>query len=555
MMSFFSKKISDLRNLANIQSETVGGAAFVIAAAGIASRLLGFVRDRLLAGHFGAGDTLDAYYAAFRIPDTLYNLLVMGALSAAFVPVFTEFISKEKKKEALDLAAGVLEWILLVLGAVSIVAIIAAPAIVTVLAPGFSDEKRALTVELTRIMLLSPLFLGASAVFGGMLLTFRCFTAYSLAPIIYNVGIIVGITLLVPVFGLSGLAWGVALGALLHMTVQIPSVRSRKFFPALFRHPLRFDGPVRRVVMLMIPRTLGIAANQLSLFLTTVFASMLASGSLAIFTLASNIEAIPIGLFAVSFSLAAFPTLSFSASEKRDGEFFETLARTTRRILFVVVPVAMLFIVFRAQVVRIVLGSGRFDWNDTISTFGVLGWLSVSLFAQALIPLFARAFYAIQDSKTPFFYAILGETVYVGSAIFLLPRYGTDALAMAFSLGSVANFLFLLLALRKKIEEWDDSQFFRENALIFLSAILAGIVAQLSKTLFSFFTMSPLDTFLKVFLQLGFGTLLGFGTFLLFCNWFKISELRSLWKFIFSKVRRNPEVVTAVEGHPEKGEW
>ena len=555
MMSFFSKKISDLRNLAKIQSETVGGAAFVIAAAGIASRLLGFVRDRLLAGHFGAGDTLDAYYAAFRIPDTLYNLLVMGALSAAFVPVFTEFISKEKKKEALDLAAGVLEWILLVLGAVSIVAIIAAPAIVTVLAPGFSDEKRALTVELTRIMLLSPLFLGASAVFGGMLLTFRCFTAYSLAPIIYNVGIIVGITLLVPVFGLSGLAWGVALGALLHMTVQIPSVRSRKFFPALFRHPLRFDGPVRRVVMLMIPRTLGIAANQLSLFLTTVFASMLASGSLAIFTLASNIEAIPIGLFAVSFSLAAFPTLSFSASEKRDGEFFETLARTTRRILFFVVPVAMLFIVFRAQVVRIVLGSGRFDWNDTISTFGVLGWLSVSLFAQALIPLFARAFYAIQDSKTPFFYAILGETVYVGSAIFLLPRYGTDALAMAFSLGSVANFLFLLLALRKKIEEWDDSQFFRENALIFLSAILAGIVAQLSKTLFSFFTMSPLDTFLKVFLQLGFGTLLGFGTFLLFCNWFKISELRSLWKFIFSKVRRNPEVVTAVEGHPEKGEW
>ena len=235
-MSFFSKKISDLRNLANIQSETVGGAAFVIAAAGIASRLLGFVRDRLLAGHFGAGDTLDAYYAAFRIPDTLYNLLVMGALSAAFVPVFTEFISKEKKKEALDLAAGVLEWILLVLGAVSIVAIIAAPAIVTVLAPGFSDEKRALTVELTRIMLLSPLFLGASAVFGGMLLTFRCFTAYSLAPIIYNVGIIVGITLLVPVFGLSGLAWGVALGALLHMTVQIPSVRSRKFFPALFHY-------------------------------------------------------------------------------------------------------------------------------------------------------------------------------------------------------------------------------------------------------------------------------------------------------------------------------
>lgn len=555
MSDIFRTRFEGLLRLVGAQSETVGGAAFIIAAAGIASRLLGFVRDRMLAGHFGAGDTLDAYYAAFRIPDTLYNLLVMGALSAAFVPVFTEFISKERKKEALSLAAGVLEWILISLGALSLVAIIAAPMIVTVLAPGFPEEKRAMTVELTRIMLLSPLFLGASAVFGGMLLTFRCFTAYSLAPIIYNAGIILGITVLVPVFGPAGLAWGVALGAFLHMAVQIPSVRSRGFFPALFRRRLTFDGPVRRVVMLMIPRTLGIAANQLSLFLTTVFASVLASGSLAIFTLASNISAIPVGLFAVSFSLAAFPTLSFSASEKRNGDFFATLSDTTKRILFFVVPIAMLFIVFRAQVVRIVLGSGRFDWDDTIATFNVLAWLSVSLFAQALIPLFARAFYAIQDSKTPFFFAVLGEAVYVVSAILLLPRYGTNALAIAFSLGSAANFLFLLLALRRKVEEWDDGQFFRENALIFLAAILAGAVAQVSKSVFAFFTMSPLDTFLKVFMQLSFGSLLGLGTFLLLANWFRIGEIRSLWKFILSKVRRNPEVVPAVEGQPEKGEW
>ncbi|HWQ60169.1 MAG TPA: murein biosynthesis integral membrane protein MurJ [Candidatus Fimivivens sp.] len=555
MSDFFRTRFDVLRKLVEAQSETVGGAAFIIAAAGIASRLLGFVRDRLLAGHFGAGDTLDAYYAAFRIPDTLYNLLVMGALSAAFVPIFTELISKEKKEEALSLAAGVLEWILVSLGALSFLAIIAAPTIVAVLAPGFPEEKRAMTVGLTRIMLLSPLFLGASAVFGGMLLTFRRFTVYSLAPIIYNVGIITGISVLVPMFGPSGLAWGVALGALLHMSVQIPSVRSRGFFPALFRRRLSFDGPVRRVVMLMIPRTLGIAANQLSLFLTTVFASMLASGSLAIFTLASNISAVPIGLFAVSFSLAAFPTLSFSASEKRNGEFFATLSDTTKRILFFVVPVAMLFIVFRAQVVRIVLGSGQFDWNDTISTFNVLAWLSISLFAQALIPLFARAFYAIQDSRTPFFFAVLGEVIYVASALLLLPQYGTNALAIAFSLGSVANFLFLLLSLRKRIEEWNDKQFFRENALIFLAAILAGAVAQLSKFVFAFFTMSPLDTFLKVFLQLLFGSSLGLGTFLLLANWFKIGEIRSLWKFILSKVRRNPEVIPAVEGHPEKGEW
>ncbi len=552
---FIDRKATAFRRLVNASSQTIGGAAFIIAAAGIASRLLGFFRDRLLAGRFGAGDDLDAYYAAFRIPDTLYTLLVMGALSAAFVPVFTEFLSKEKKKEAFDLAAGVLEWILLVLGALSLLAIVLAPAIVSVLVPGFSPEKQAVTVELTRIMLLSPLLLGASAVFGGMLLSFRCFTAYSFAPILYNVGIIVGITLFVPFFGMTGLAWGVALGAMFHMAIQIPSVRSRGFFPSLFRRRIRFDGPVRRVVTLMIPRTLGIAANQLSLFLTTVFASLLASGSLAIFTLASNIQSIPIGLFAVSFSLAAFPTLSHSASGKRNGEFFETLSRTTRRILFFVVPISMLFIVFRAQVVRVILGSGRFDWEDTIATFGVLAWLSLSLFAQSLIPLFARAFYAIQDTRTPFYFALIGEAAYVVSIVTLLPRYGTNALAMAFSIGSAVNFIFLLIALRKKVVGWDDSQFFRENALIFLAAILAGIVAQLSKSVFAFFSLSPLDTFLKVFLQLAFGCGLGLGTFVLLCHFLRIEEYRSLRKFILSKVLRTPEAVSSVEGHPEKGEW
>jgi putative peptidoglycan lipid II flippase len=555
MIMKLKEKIIQLRHYADASSTSIGKAAFVIGAAGIASRILGFLRDRLLAGQFGAGDTLDAYYAAFRIPDTLYNLLVMGALSAAFVPVFTEFLSKKKKEEALDLAAGVLEWILILLGGLSLVAIIMAPMIVAVLAPGFSEEKRAVTVELTRIMLLSPLFLGASAVFGGMLLSLRCFTAYSLAPILYNIGIIIGVTVFVPAFGMSGLAWGVAFGALLHMTVQIPAVRSRGFFPSLFHRPLRLDGPVRRVVALMIPRTLGIAANQLSLFLTTVFASLLVPGSLAIFTLASNIGAIPVGLFAVSFSLAAFPTLSYSASEKRGAEFFDTLSRTTRRILFFVVPVSMLFIVFRAQVVRVILGSGQFDWDDTIATFNVLAWLSVSLFAQGLIPLFARAFYALQDTKTPLFIAILGEVAYVIAVVLLMPRYGTNALAIAFSLGSVVNFFFLLFALRKKIGEWDDTRFFRENAFIFLAAILAGAVSQWSKSVFAFFSLSPLDTFMKVFLQLGFGSALGLGTFFLLCNWFRIEEYHSLRRFILSKVLRTPEAISSVEGHPEKGEW
>jgi len=554
-MGFFERKGERSGRSLLHGTSSIGAAAFIISAAGIVSRLLGFVRDRLLAGNFGAGDRLDAYYAAFRIPDTIYNLLVMGALSAAFVPVFTDLLSRKGREEAVELAVSVMKWIAILLGGFSVLASIFAPSIVPALAPGFSGSKRELTVALSRIMLLSPIFLGVSAIFGGVALSLRKFLFFSLAPIFYNIGIITGILLFVPKFGMPGLAWGVVLGAVLHMTIQSPSVRDIGFFRGFFRRSLRFDGPVRRVVTLMIPRTLGVAANQVSLLLTTVFSSFLLPGSLAIFTFASNIQAIPIGLFAVSFSLAAFPNLSFSASERRDGEFFGTLSRTTKRILFFVLPASMLFIVFRAQVVRIVLGSGRFDWEDTIATFGVLAWLSASLFAQGLVPLFARAFYALQDTRTPLYFALVGEAVFALASWTLLPILGVDALAVAFSLGTVVNFFLLLLALRKKVREWDDRRFFREPGLIVLSTVIAGAVAQFSKSVFAFFSTSPLDTFFKVFLQLSFGSALAIGTFLLLCHHFRIGEYRSIRRFVLAKVFRSPEAVSSVEGHPEKGDW
>ncbi|MBP9751844.1 MAG: murein biosynthesis integral membrane protein MurJ [Candidatus Moranbacteria bacterium] len=553
-MDFLGKMLSSVRAFASIPAKTIGGAALVIAIAGVASRLLGFLRDRLLASQFGAGDTLDAYYAAFRIPDTLYNLLVMGALSAAFVPIFTDFLSEKKEKKAWELASAMLQWLTLFLGALSVLAAIFAPALVSVVAPGFSEEKQALTTELTRIMLLSPIFLGISAVFGGVLISFRRFVAYSLAPLLYNLGIILGIILLVPLFGISGLAWGVVAGAVLHMLVQIPAIRDSGFRSALFRVGLPFDSSVRRVVKLMIPRSIGMAANQVGLLLTTVFASSLVSGSLAVFTLAWNIQSIPLGLFAVAFSLAAFPALSISVSKKDDREFFLTLSRTVRRILFFVVPLSLFFIIFRAQFVRVILGSGQFDWADTIATFGVLGWLSASLFAQGLIPLFARGFYAKQDTKTPLSIALIAEAVHIALIPLLLPRFGVDALAIAFSVGSVVNFSLLFLSLRKKVPGWNDREILSGSARILSAALLAGLVAQFSKSAF-ILAPSPLDTFAEVFLQLIFGLTVGFGSFFLASAWLRIEEFHAMKRWIFCKVLRLPEAASSVEGHPEKGEW
>lgn len=553
-MALIKKIMRFLRGWTDAPTKTIAAAAFVIAAAGVVSRLLGFLRDRLLASQFGAGDVLDAYYAAFRIPDLLYNLLVMGALSAAFVPVFTDLIAREKERSAWKLATGLLEWLVVFLGALSLLASVTAPWLVAVLVPGFSPEKQATVTELTRIMLLSPILLGVSAVFGGILVSFRRFVAYSLAPIFYNFGIIAGVVFLVPLWGVSGLAWGVVAGAFLHMIVQIPAVRSSGFPIRAFRRRLSFDATVRRVAMLMIPRSLGMAANQIGLLLTTVFASSLASGSLSVFTFASNIQSIPLGLFAVAFSLAAFPMLSLSASKGDDGGFFATLSGTARRILFFVVPISMLLIIFRAQFVRVILGSGQFDWEDTIATFGVLAWLSASLFAQGLIPLLARGFYALQDTRTPLYIALAAETVHIGLLPILLPRFDVDALAISFSLGSVVNFALLLFFLRRRVAGWSDGELFSGSMRIVLATVFAGAIAQLSKSVF-ILAPSPLDTFAEVLLQLLFGVSVGMTAFLFASSWLRIEEFRSLKRWVLCRVLREPAAASSVEGHPEKGEW
>jgi putative peptidoglycan lipid II flippase len=535
-------------------SRTVGGAAFIIAAAGVVSRFLGFLRDRILASQFGAGDTLDTYYAAFRIPDMIYGLLVAGALSAAFIPIFTECIAKKDKARAWRLADGVLHLMTGVLGICALVGVIFAPEFMTLIAPGFSEEKREAAAALTRIMLLSPVFLSISAVFGGILVSFKRFAAYSFAPIFYNVGIIYGAVCLVPTFGVAGLGWGVVIGSLLHMLIQYPSLEETGFHYRFRLVEAWRDADVRRVIRLMIPRSLGMAANQIGLLVMTMFASLLLSGSLAAFTLANNIQSVPLGLFGIAFSLAAFPSLSLLLAEKKEKAFFAMLIETSRRILFFVVPLSIIMIVFRAQFVRVILGAGHFDWNDTIMTFEILKWLSVSLFAQSLIPLFARAFFALQDTKTPFYIALASEALHIILIPVLLPQYSVEALAMAFSAASIVNCVLLYIYLRKRITTWDDKKFFLPTGKIFLASIVAGLIAQGSKSIFAL-TSNELDTFIEVFLQLMTGLLIGGGSFILLCYWLKVDELRMIRSFIFCKILRQPETAVIAEDHPERGDW
>lgn len=525
---------SELLNGRPINSIT--SAAFIIALSGLVSRILGLVRDRVLAARFGAGDELDVYYSAFRIPDLIYNLLILGALSAAFIPVFTRLLSQQKEKEAWAAAAGILNLTVSVMAVLSLILMIFTRPLMEMLTPGFDAEKTDLAVTLTRIMFLSPLLLGISSVFGGILVSLKKFLYYSLAPILYNVGIIIGAVFFVDKWGIVGLSWGVVLGAFMHLLVQFPEVRSSGFiFSDNFFNILK-NSEVRKIIYLMIPRTFSIAVTQINLLIITVFASMLEAGSLSVFNLANNIQSAPLGLFGISFAIAAFPSLSSAAAHESKQEFVETLSRTMRQIIFFILPITVMIVILRAQLVRVFFGSGKFDWEDTSATFAVLGVMAASLFAQSLIPLLTRAFYALHNTKTPLYIAIFGEAVNIGLVLALIGRYQILGLAIAFSVASIVNMLLLLIMLHRQMEGLDNRRNLDFITRITLITLVVGIVMQVSKTILgSYFN---LDTFPEVFVQLLIPSLLGLAIFCLMGSAMRIEEYAYFRKAVSRRLFR-----------------
>lgn len=528
---------------------SVAFSAFIIGTAGIASRILGLIRDRILASSFGAGDVLDAYYAAFRIPDTMYGLLVAGALSAALVPIFTQTLTEKGETVSWRLISDFLTVLFEVLVILIGLAFIFTPTLLDFLVPGFSGEKMDLTLGLTRVLLLSPLFFGVSAVLGGVLVSQKQFLSYSLAPLLYNLGIIGGIVFGVPHFGAIALGYGVVIGAALHMALQWHVVarsgfRYRPRLASAWKNTL-----VRRVIRLMIPRSLGMAMSQVSLLLIAFFASSLDSGSLSIFTFAINLQTVPLGLFGVAFSLAVFPLLARFAAEDRLTDFFRILSLTFRRILFFVLPVSVLFLVLRSQIVRIVLGGGQFDWRDTTLTFEVFGILIVSLFAQSLVQLFSRAFFALQDTRTPLLIAVASEAVQIVLLVILVPTWHLFALAIAFSVSSVVNFSLLYAALRHRLRPvWHERSIVTPAFKIILASLGAGVAGQMTKTWFGL-NLSPLDTFAGVFLQAGVTASAVTVVFLLLGHWMRIEEFEQLQRFIRNKILGHPDTLSTGETH------
>ncbi len=495
-------------------------ASLIIAITSLFSRFLGLLRDRLLAGTFGADNTLDMYYASFRIPDLIFNLLILGALSSAFIPIFKELISKSKYKEAWKLSNNLINVLLIgVIVICSLVFIFATP-LTKIIAPGFDQIQIETTSQLTRIMLLSPIFFTLSSIAGGMLNSFKRFVSYSLAPIMYNLGIIFGIYYLTPRFGIHGLAYGVLIGAALNLLIQLPETYIVGFrYKAIFNLN---DKSLHKILALTIPTMFALAVGQINLTVDNIIASTLESGSIAIINLATNLYYLPIGIFAIPISTAVFPNLVELIASKKYKEFSTQLSRSTKQILFVIIPSTIYIYVFRAQIVRLLLGTGAFDWADTTNTLTTLGFFAFSLPFQALIPLFFRTFYSTQNTTKPLISSGISMIVNVVFSLILSPILGVSGLALAFTIASITNLMISNYLLHQHLPKFHFKIWYTLSKIL-ISSILAGITAYLSLSLFE--PLFDNTTTAGLFLQTTMSSIIGVGTYILCSYLFKIEEL------------------------------
>lgn len=478
---------------------TILKSAAILAFFTLLSRLVGLFRDHLLAGKFSIGPTLDTYYVAFRIPDLVFNLLILGTLSVAFIPVFTDYFIKDKK-EANSIANTILSVTFFGMSAVCLLLYIFVPQITHLTAPGFSGKQFDDTVMLTKIFLLSPIIFTLSSVFGSVLNALRRFVLVSLAPIFYNFGIIFGVVYLYPRYGIKGLAYGVILGALLHLCIQMFGALASGF---KLRPNFDFGNPgVRKIAKLFLPRILGLDNSQISLLVASIIGTTLISGTVSGFNLANNIQAVAIGMFGISFATAAFPDLSEHFSREDYLGFGHTLSRTVVNILFFLIPISVLLILLRAQIVRVVLGSGNFDWQATKLTANMLGIFAFSVFAQGLSPLFSRAFYARHNTLTPVLVGLLSLGVNVIFSIFLSRTLGAYGIIWGFTISSLFNAFLLYLLLSFKVENLDSYYIFKSAAKIILASAMLGAVVYISLQVFAshFVTNTVITIFLQGFL-------------------------------------------------------
>ncbi|MAQ77461.1 murein biosynthesis integral membrane protein MurJ [Candidatus Campbellbacteria bacterium] len=457
-----------LTKLFNKEFSKISEAALILGLFTFLSQILGIFRDRYLAGDIGAGTTLDIYYAAFRVPDLIFTI---GAalVSVSVLMPFLKTKLDESKEAGKSFLNSIFTVFFLFITLSSLIVFVLFPQISELVFPGFNKDELSQIVMLGRIMLLSPILLGISNLYATITQAYKQFFVYALAPVFYNIGIIVGIVALYPLFGVAGLAYGVVLGALLHMLIQIPVVVRHGLFPSIPKR-IQFE-QIKEVVKHSLPRTITLSMNKIVFLIFVSIASTLIPGTISIFNLSYNLQSVPLAIVGVSYSVAAFPVLVEYINQKNTEKFITHVMAPIRQIIFWSLPIVSLFIILRAQIVRVILGTGNFDWSDTRLTAAALALFIISVVAQSINLLLVRAYYAAGQTWKPLWITSLSSVITIISAYVLVTAYNslpamkegfesllriTDVtgssvimLALAYSIGMFINLIILVNVFRK----------------------------------------------------------------------------------------------------------
>jgi putative peptidoglycan lipid II flippase len=458
----------------------------IIAVFTVLAKISGMARDAFFSNKFGTNELvngaalMDAYVAAFRLPDFIFNLLILGTFSVAFIPVFSDYLVKDRKR-AYELASSILNFTIIMILVVTLIGYLLVEPLVSLIAPGLEGATRELTTTFTKIFLLSPIFLTISSIVSSILNAEKKFALVSAAPLFYNLSIMFGTIVFYPKMGPAGVAWGVVLGAVLHLLVQLPGLRRVGFTYSL---ALAYRDPsFGKFWKLYWPRIFSMGTNQVTLLIATFFGSYLGAGALSAFYYANNLQSVFLSIFAVSFATAVFPLLSDLYNKQDEPGFKDVIAKTTNQILFFMIPLSALMIVLRAQIVRLIYGIGAgtsFDFEKTRLVSLSLGLFAVSLFAQALIPLYSRAFYSRHNTVTPMTIGFIVIVVNVISTYFAVDHFGMPGMVLAFSFSSVLHLILLLMELHHKMGDLQDEYLVLNSLKIVISSLCAGIASYVS---------------------------------------------------------------------------
>lgn len=544
-----------VRRVLSMLSRPVRGlheAAYILAGFSLLSQFLALFRDHTFARLFGAGPVLDAYFGAFKIPDAMFAFLTLFVSSYALVPM----LSGREKEEQGAIVGNVLMTFGVFSALASAVLWLLMPSLAPYLFPGFAPDVLANTIMLSRIMLLQPILLGLSSIATSVVQVMRQFLIYSLAPILYNVGIIVGAVFFYPTLGIAGLAWGVVFGAVLHLSAQVIPILGH------LRHLARptlatLRSSIVEVALPSMPRALALSAQQVLLLVFAGIASLAAAGAVAALSFAFNLQSVPLTVIGISYAAAVFPALSALRAAGDAEGFVREVWASARHIIFWTMPAITLFVVLRAHIVRLVLGSGAFSWDDTRLTAAVLALFAVSLISQSLILVFSRAYYAAQKTLVPILVNFGGAAVaaalafagvvwiqhvdlwrYFLEAMFRVSDVpGTAVLAIPLAYSSaliVASLVFAWLFIR---DFGSEGRTWHTLGVSFAASVIGAGAAY--GTLQALAPYVPLTVTLNVFIQGAAAGIAGLVVWLLTLYLLKSQELSELSAVVFGKFSRH----------------